>query len=155
MRKKPPLTKARSKWIENRRVALHGTRLAYNAAQQARYENALRILVRKMTDDTKRQLVKLFEGTVADDYFEHQQEAAAMDTSITSKAKQLLNKLTSKFDQLFSLTARPLAKKMVEGASKASEKNLHASLKQLSGGLSLKTGVVPEGMEDVANATIA
>jgi SPP1 gp7 family putative phage head morphogenesis protein len=43
---------------------------------------------------------------------------------------------------------------MVEGAQKASATSLHSSLEQLSGGLSLKTSVIPAGMEEVAQATV-
>ena len=155
MRKKPPLTKKRSKWIENRNVALHGTRLAYNAALQSRYERSLKNLTKQMTLLVKKKLIDLFEGRIAEEYFEQQEMAAAMDASIASKAKQLLAKLLAKFDQLFSFSASVLSTRMIEETKKSSEKSLHVSLKQLSGGLSLKTSVVPEGMEDVSRALIA
>ena len=78
-----------------------------------------------------------------------------MDASITSNAKKVLKKLSDRFNQLFALKSRPLADKMIDGVTEQSESTLHTSLKQLSGGLSLKTGVVPAGMEDVAQASIA
>lgn len=149
------LTKQKSKWAENRSTTLRGTPLAYNAAQQLRYQQALGKLVRQMTSETKNQILKLFNGELADDYFDQQEEAAAMDASIASKAKKLMNKLTRKFQLLFALKAQPLAESMINGASQASKTGLHASLQQLSGGLSLKTGVVPAGMEDVAKASIS
>jgi SPP1 gp7 family putative phage head morphogenesis protein len=49
----------------------------------------------------------------------------------------LTNALTAKFEQLFSLAARPLAEKMVTKASRASEAQLSMSLKKLSGGVTL------------------
>jgi SPP1 gp7 family putative phage head morphogenesis protein len=66
-----------------------------------------------------------------------------------------MNALTSKFQQIFNTKAPLLAASMVKGASDVSKSNLHGSLKQLSGGLSLKTSVVPKGMEDVSKALIA
>src|SRR5690606_15281487 len=63
--------------------------------------------------------------------------------------------LTNKFTQLFASKAKYLAQTMINGASDVSKSTLHFSLKQLSGGRSLKTGVVPEGMEDVTAASIA
>lgn len=122
MGKKPPLTKKRSKWIENRQVALHGKRLAYNAALQARYEQRLRKLLKKMGDDTRTQLIKLFEGRLANEYFEQQEMAATMDESFTSKAKQLLNKLISKFFNLFNENASVLSTLMIDETKKTSEK---------------------------------
>jgi SPP1 gp7 family putative phage head morphogenesis protein len=70
-------------------------------------------------------------------------------------ARKLMNHLTAKFQALFNFKAGDLAESMVSGAAAVSKSSLHTSLKQLSGGLSLKTGVVPKGMEDVSKALIA
>lgn len=108
-----------------------------------------------MTEATKKQVSRLFHGEIADDYFEQQEAASAMDASLASKARKLMNALTRTFTQLFSKKSVLFAERMVNGAAQASKTNLHGSLKQLSGGLSLKTGVVPKGMEDIARALIA
>lgn len=134
---------------------LKGTRLAYNAAVQARYRNAIQTLIKQMTTETKAQVKRLFNGEIADDYFDQQEEAAAMDASIASKAKKLMSKLSAKFSQLFNAKSSVLAKSMVAQTTKSSEASLKMSLKKLSGGMSLKTGVVPKGMEDISQATIA
>lgn len=152
---KPPLTKKKTKWVANRKVTLRGQQLNYNAAQQQKYSHALHKLVLQMTQEAKRQITKLFNGEIADEYFDKQEQASVMDASITSKARILMNALTDKFTQLFTMKAKPLAENMVKGAATVSKANLHTSLKQLSGGLSLNTGVVPQGMGDVAKATIA
>src|SRR6185437_1982724 len=152
----PPLTKKKRKWAKAREETnLLGTSLNYNASQQVKYKTALHKLVDRMTLETRKQLIRLFNGEIADEYFDQQEEAAAMDASITSKARKLMNALTAKFYRLFALRAPDLAKAMVKGADKTSKSTLHESLKQLSGGLSLKTGVVPKGMEDVSKAIIA
>ena len=77
-----------------------------------------------------------------------------MDASLASQARILMNSLTSRFNQL-SVVSKPLAERMVNGAAQAGGYRCHVSLKQLSGGLSLPTGIVPEGMEDVAAASVA
>lgn len=151
-----PLTKKKRKWAKAREeINLLGTPLNYNASQQIKYKTALHKLVDKMTSETRRQLICLFNGEVADDYFDQQEEAAAMDASITSNARKLMNALTAKFYRLFALRAPDLAKAMVKGANKTSKTALHESLKQLSGGLSLKTGLVTKGMEDISKAIVA
>lgn len=150
----PPLTKKKKQWSNNRDVTLQGTRLSYNASQQARYKAALESLVRKMADETKKEITRLFKGEIADEYFKRQEESSAMDASLASQARILMNALTSKFTQLFNKRANPLAQAMVEGASKASKSTLHKSLEQLSGGLSLKTGVVSAGQTEVASAIV-
>jgi SPP1 gp7 family putative phage head morphogenesis protein len=43
---------------------------------------------------------------------------------------------------------------MLNNALKSSQTNLKTSLKQLSGGLALNTGVIPKGMEEVGQAII-
>lgn len=159
---KPPLTKKKSKWAKNRDVTLRGTQLNYNAAQQEKYVAALNKLVKQMTIEVKNQVTRLFHGELSDEFFQQQQEAAsldkkiiAMDASLASQARILMNKLTDKFTQLFSSHAKPLSQAMVNGAAAVSKTSLHGSLKQLSGGLSLKTGVVPAGMEEIATASVA
>lgn len=152
---KPPLTESKRKWAANRAVTLRGIGLNYNAAQQLRYSRAIHNLVLQMTAEVSRKVKKLFGGEIADDYFEQQEEASAMDASLTSKARVLMNALTDKFNQLFATKAKTLAESMIDGSIKVSQSALHASLKQLSGGLSLKTGVVPKGMGDVASAAVA
>ena len=148
------LTDKKLEWAKNRDTNVLGKPLLYNASQQAKYQKSIQNLVKQMTKETMEQTQKLFHGEIADDYFEQQAQAAALDASITNAAKKLMNKLTAKFQQLFNSKAEGLAITMVNGAKKTSETNLHSSLKQLSGGLSLKTGIVPKGMEDVANASI-
>ncbi len=155
MAKSPPLTKQKRKWVNNRNVTLRGHDLNYNVSQQEKYEFALRKLIKEMTSEVKEKLVRLFHKELADEYFEQQYEASAMDASLASQARILMNALTAKFNQLFSFKSRTLAERMVNGAAAVSKSSLHTSLKKLSGGLSLKTGVVPKGMEEVAKASIA
>lgn len=150
------LTNKKSQWAANRKnVALRGLRLNYNASLQQKYVNALKQLVKQMTEETKKELKKLFHGDVSQSYFQNQRKMEVQDASISSKAKKLMNKLISKFQQLFNDKALPLAEKMMKQSIVISKSNLHSSLKQLSGGLSLKTSVVPKGMEDVSKALIA
>lgn len=155
MSNSPPLTKRKRAWVKNRDVTLRGHDLRYNASQQEKYVKALETLVKEMTEYTHRQITKLFDGTIADKFFEQQKQASAMDASLSSQARILMNSITARFTALFSYRSRTLAEHMVNGAAAISKTNLHSSLKQLSGGLSLKTGVVPKGMTDVAKALVA
>lgn len=151
------MTKKRQQQIKNRDTILRGKRLVYNIAMQQKYERALKRLVKQMTDEVKIEITKLFKGVTSKEYFEQQKEAARVtvqDASLSSQARILMNALRGKFTQLFDTKSKTLAERMVSGAIKVSKASLYQSLKQLSGGLSLKTGVVPEGMEDVAKASI-
>jgi uncharacterized protein with gpF-like domain len=146
---KVPLTKKKERWAVNRNVNLLGNRLNHNASIEAKYASKLHKLVLEMTRQTKHEIQQLFKIKKAKD------SKFAMDDNIGSQARILLNSLTNKFTKLFSSKAKLLAKQMFGNADQISKSNLHASLKKLSGGLSLKTGIVPEGYEDIATATIA
>jgi SPP1 gp7 family putative phage head morphogenesis protein len=153
MHRKIKLSPKKSKWLGKRSVAIKGTPLNYNASLQVQYQRALRQLVREMTRETEKRIMALFDTKHSENYF-RMQEKATMDASITSKAKKLLNELTKRFSQLFNKKAGLFADKMLKGTLKYSEISLKSSLKKLSGGLTLNTGVIPAGMEDVAKAII-
>lgn len=153
MRKKIALAPKKAKWVGKRTVALKGKPLNYNASQQLRYQRALTKLTREMTKEVTRRIMALFRTEHSKEFFE-QQKKATMDASITSKAKKVMNELTRSFTQLFKQKAPTLAENMLNGSLATSETTLKTSLKQLSGGLTLNTGVVPKGMEDVAKAII-
>ena len=150
----PPLSRKRAKWVKNRDTVLKAPRLAYNAALQGRYAAALERLVKQMTRETKKQLVKLFRGEISDDYFKNQEKISAMDASLASQARILLNALSRTFEGLFDLKASSLAKTMVEATAKTSTTTVQESLKQLTGGLTLKTSIVSSGQEEVSTALV-
>lgn len=154
MRKKIALTNKKEKWVGKREVALKGTRLNYNVSDQMKYRRELLSLTRKMTDETKKEILKLFKTKNTKQFFKQQREVEAMDESVASKSKKVLNKLMKKFESLFNIKAKKLADGMLENTLKSSQTNLKTSLKQLSGGLSLNTGVVPKGMGEVGKAII-
>lgn len=155
MAKKPPLTKKKQRWVGTRTTAVLGTQLNYNVSYQLKYQRALLKLVRQMTDQVKREVTELFRSETAKDYRTDQKEVAAMDGSISSKARILMNQLTAKFQQLFNSKAKGLAESMVKGAEQTSQTSLTPSLKQLSGGLTLQTSIVTSGTEEVSTATVA
>lgn len=153
MRRKIALSPEKARWVGKRTTAIKGTRLNYNVSQQLRYVRELRKLTREMTTEVTRSVMNLFKTKNSKEYFE-QQKKATMDASVTSKAKKLMNKLTRKYTQLFKQKAPTFAENMLNGSLATSETTLKTSLKKLSGGLTLNTGIVPSGMEDAAKAII-
>lgn len=136
-----------------RTVALKGTRLNYNVSDQLRYKKELMKLTRAMTSEVQRRILGLFRTENSKEFFK-QQKKATMDASVTSKSKKLLNELMAKFEKLFSSKAKELADGMLANTLKTSKSTLGSSLKQLSGGVTLNTGVVPKGMEEVSQAIV-
>jgi len=148
------LAPKKEQWLGKRNIALKGTRLNYNASLQIRYKNKLLNLTRSMLNETSRRIIALFKSPSSKYFFKNQKEATAMDSSIASRATRLMQSLTAKFSQLFNNKADTLAASMIKQTKKSSEINLGTSLKKLSGGLTLNTGVIPEGMEEVSAALI-
>ncbi len=141
------LTKKRAKYAENRTSKLVGSKLAHNASTQERYASRLHKLVLQMTNETKKEIQKLFRKQAVAD--------SAMDANIGSQARILLNYLQDRFIKLFSSKSKIFANSMFNSVDVNSETQLKSSLKKLTGGLSLNTGVVPKGFEDIATATVA
>lgn len=150
--KKNLVTKKRANWIAQRQsqdVIIKGNRLAYNASVQAYYKKALSILVKKMTHDVNRQVLKLFESPTAEQFF------IAEDANIASQARILTNLLNKKFEKLFKDKAGSLAERMIRKSDKVSKSNLSASLKKLSGGLQIKTDFITGDLKTIIKASIS
>jgi SPP1 gp7 family putative phage head morphogenesis protein len=142
------LTKKRAQSLNKNPRVLKGRKLSYNSSQQKKYARALESLVEQMTMETFKAIKQLFNRGFAREYF-------ASDESIASQARILMNALTTKFLGLFSSKASSLSESMLNGQEKTSKSNLHSSLQELSGGLSLKTSVVSSELEEVITASVA
>lgn len=144
-----PLSPKRRKWVgQFKPEHLRGKPLNPNIASIARYYALLEKLIDKMTADYDRQLKKLFESSHAEEYF-------AQDATVAAQAKILTNELQRKFDDLFSLEAKPIAIYMADDADRSSAYMLASSLKELSGGLTIKTDVLTGELKDVLAATVS
>lgn len=144
---RPPLTKTRQTWAAQRGGAtFRGTPLNYNVSVEARYREALTRLVLAMQRETLATMRKL--ETIAGD------ATVAMDVSLASQARILTNALRAKFQAAFNRQARTLAERFARETEAASRGSLHASLKELSGGISLKTSVLPPPVREAVKAGI-
>lgn len=144
------LTRKKEAWVKQFKptVDLRGSKLAYSAPAQMRYKAALEKLVRRMTDETEKAILKFYKHPNTKEYF-------AEDASVASQARILTNALSDHFDALFGRLAKPTAEKMVKEQDKASKSALHQSLKELSGGLSLKTNIFDSQISNIAKAVVA
>jgi uncharacterized protein with gpF-like domain len=141
------ITPKKQGWARNREVTLRGQPLNVNASVQNKYAAELRKLVLQMTRETKQAIVELFRSQTVKD--------SAMDASIASQARILMNSLTDKFTELFNYKSSKLAKKMVQNSQRYSITTLNRSLKQLTGGLSLNTSIITPEVADVSKAIVA
>lgn len=142
-------TTRKQRWIgQFKPDSLAGQPLNPSAAAAARYERRLRKMIDHMTLETLREVTELFDSQPAKVYF-------AQDASLSSQARILTNKLKDKFDGLFGYSAKALAEDTARAANQSSESALKASMKQLSGGLSLNTDFLTAELGEIMTATIA
>lgn len=145
------LTKKRTAWAAQRSqpTVFKGTILPIPAAVGVRYVAALSSITAQMTSQVNREVLRLFKTDAAASHF------ATDAASIGSQARILVNSLQDRFNDLFAKRAKPLAERMVEQAELASKGQLHASLKALSGGMSMKTGIDNPNLSNIYKASVA
>ena len=142
------LTRKREAWASQRGAAVFkGEQLNAPAGVAIRYKQRLDRLVAQMTQETRRQVLKLFESETGAAHF-------AQDASISSQSRILLNSLQSKFADLFARSAKPVAQQMVTATAKEGATDLHASLKKLSGGMSLQTKIDNANLSNIYKASV-
>lgn len=145
------LTQRKQAWADQfKPKALEGSVLPAPTGIEARYNAALQKLVTQMIRETRRDVVALFESPTA--IASH----VTTDASISSQSRILMNALSNKFTDLFGKASKELSERMVEQTGKHSAAALGTSLKELSGGLKLKTDTLRSGpIGEIAKAAVA
>lgn len=142
------LTRRKEAWVGKVKPKLiRGLPLNPNAANEARYYAAMRKMVLQMSSQVTSELKMLFKEDHAKEYF-------AQDATISSQARILMNALIARFTQVFNLGAKVIAPVMVGQVDDSSAAALKASLKQLSGGLTLETDILTGELNDILSATV-
>lgn len=79
----------------------------------------------------------------------------AQDESVTTQARRILSDLGRKWSRIFAEKAGPLANRTIGQVDKFSKQNLGASLRDMSGGLTIKTYQMPAALYDKVLASTA
>lgn len=128
------LTKSRQEWLDARKDAtLVGPTLGPNVALEKRYERELAKEVSDMRRVVEREMAALFPAYATD---------AAMDAAdgpTVGATRILTNELIRRFAAHFSAIAPKLAERMMRRADAGSRTVVGSAIRNLSGGLSLKT----------------
>lgn len=82
-------------------------------------------------------------------------DGATMDASFASQTRIWLNRLKRKWEKIFNQQAAGIADRFITQVDNNSRRDLDASLKQLSGGLTIKTPELPESLKDRITAATA
>lgn len=146
--KKAKLSAKKQKWVDKTKptAAIRGKTLNPSVKAQREYQRRLDKLVARMIEETEREFLKLFESKETNKFF-------AEDASISSQAEILSDKLTKKFDRLFAMQAEPITEQMIKAENKQSISTLGSSLKELSGGLIIKTDVMSSELKEIIKAS--
>lgn len=128
----------------------YGKPLTVSAPAIERYQTSLTKRVDQMAAEVEHEIRGLYR-----DHAPHLMPDAAMDASISSQARILMNAMAARFNALFGKIAPNLAAQMAADVDRHSKSNLHSSLKEMSGGLSLKTSVITGRVAEVTKTAIA
>lgn len=126
---------------------LRGLALNPNISDAVKYQKRLDKLIDQMVAETEREVKALFKKSYAKEFF-------AQDDSLSSQARILTNALMKKFNEIFAVASKPIAEKVATEAEKSSATALQLSVKDLSGGLSIKTSSLSPALVEVVNATV-
>lgn len=111
-----------------------------------KYRIELDRLINTMEHFYRRELIALFKEVPP---------VITMDASTASQSRILLNSLQSRFAKFFRDRSNDLAKNIFNRVDRASSANLSESLKQLSGGLTIKTPDMPAALKEAMTASVA
>lgn len=131
---------------------MKGLPLSYPAPARERYQSALEKLIDSMRKEYERELNKLLADLPPPTTLD---SALAMDANLGSQARILLNFLSSKWQQRFAQSSGSIVDRMISQVDVQSKANLGESLKNLSGGLTIKTPDMPAALQDSLTASIA
>lgn len=141
-RKRPPLKRKKPEVVK-------GKPLTHPTMPEMRYQAALEKLVEAMTKATQRELERYYRNQWTGD------GTVAMDApSFTAGAARLLRNLSRRFTGLFTERAGGLAEALAKGVSDVTARQLGESLKDVSGGVTLKTNVISGAVKEVMSAGV-
>lgn len=127
---------------------LKGLPLYNPVAIELQYSRELRALTRVMTKETDAAVRALFKSPDAKEFF-------AMDASIAIQAREMMNLLTIRFQQLFNSHAERMARRMVGAVDEQSKVSLDRSFKKLTNELTIKTSEIPPALKTIYEASIS
>ena len=148
MVKKLNLTKKKKKWVDQFKptAAMRGKPLVYNVSVQQRYIKDLENLMNQVIKKTETAVKQIYRSDASKQFF-------TQDASIASTARIRLNKLLKSIEDLVSEKSDGIVKRMLGGTDQISKSSLNQSLKELSGGLSIKTDFKTAGTQEAITSS--
>ncbi|WP_253827174.1 phage head morphogenesis protein [Achromobacter ruhlandii] len=143
---KKMVTKRRQAWGQQQQATqFKGAALAYPVAVEGRYRASLTSMIEGMLAEYDKALRALYKAN----------PEVTQDESVTTQARRILADLGRKWAKVFAEKAGPLANRTIGQVDKFSKQNLGASLRDMSGGLTIKTFQMPAALYDKVLASTA
>lgn len=148
MVKKLKLTKKKKRWVNQFKPTgvMRGKPLVYNTSVQVKYTSDLQKLMSEMIRETEKAVKEIYKSDASREFF-------TSDASIASTARIRLNKLLKSIEDLVSSKSESMVKRMLRGTDDTSKSTLHQSLKELSGGVSIKTDFKTAGTQEAITSS--
>lgn len=139
------LTNKRAKWGEERDTQVFkGNTLPFPISPAARYRKSLESMIQDMLADYDRQITRLIKT----------RPELTMDAP-AKPIRQTLNELSAKWGAIFAQKAQALADRLIGQVDRVSHTTLNASLREMSGGLTIKTPAMPAALRARLSASVA
>lgn len=140
------LTRSRAAWAKQFQVpVVKGGLIVPNAGVTDWYRTKMERLIFELNEETQKEIVRVFRA---------EGFGYAMDASLPSQARITLNRLKGRMEAFLAGKAKDLAEQMLGRANRANSATVHESLKDMSGGLSLKTSTISGTMRETMKAII-
>lgn len=143
------ITPEREKWATARGATMQGTPLIPPQEAERLYRVAMQKAIQRMVKDYGKEL----QATIKP--FATAQDGVAMDANLGGQLDLMFGRLNKHWGKVFGKLARTLAKTTVSRVDRLSKRRLDQSLKELSGGLTIKTPELPESMISTLQAATA
>jgi SPP1 gp7 family putative phage head morphogenesis protein len=145
---KAGLSKKRAAWAAQfKRKGVAGAPVAPNAGVEDWYARKLARLSDAMRETVQREIRRLFR-------VEDGPAGYSEDASFASQARITMNRLRVLFTRMFARKADKLADGMIARATRANAAGVRESLKELSGGLTIKTDFISGRLEETLKAAV-
>jgi SPP1 gp7 family putative phage head morphogenesis protein len=143
------VTTERENWATARSATMQGTPLIPPQEAERLYRTAMQKAIERMTNSYAKELRKTIKP------FTTAQDGVAMDANLGGQLDLMFGRLNKHWGAVFGKFARKLAKTTVERVDRLSKRRLDQSLKELSGGLTIKTPELPKSMISTLQAATA
>jgi len=149
MAKRLKLSKKKKKWIKQTKptATMRGGALNFPVTVERKYTRDVKKILKKNMTRTEREVTKFLSQ-----YSEEQ--LLAKKYEIAEEAGGVLDRLSKQLTMTAEKSVKTAAKKMVSGANKSSQANVATSLKELSGGVTLKPSLISKDIQNKLNVEI-